>query len=479
MQDGRAIAAALRDPARVGEAVASLMELTGWHTPLALTDDEIRGLVAMAEQDVSDGVNGLAALTLRDLHAAAVALVPGLTIEAMLAAYAQSYRSSPDSPVPSVIGDLAFEADSAVTRTQLWMLFVDGFVAPYLSATGAKTAGLAPFVSRPLTLATPGLALPQPQTSPPGYDPRDLPYLAAHLTAIAHLIPFEVRPPSAGPHEGHGGPGPTVELKVWHFPVPITVVSPWSGQVLITPVNGSPAGLPVTWSSPSRAVLDKHGTLPPTFGLPIASGPQSSLVDVAYQVRAEPGDQSGPTTTAPAIVFASADLRQLVTHYLHVDPMGLMLLAGERRSQAMLTIEWHVSDWSHHSAGGGAKVDGEKCGGLGGQWILDGTYTQAPTGAVQNGTTRWTVTIDATTRRGTYTYTDTATMQTGVDTVHLDGKASGDAEVEILDGQAHMTLTDRTHSFQAWTDRGGKGNDTPAPLRREIIIWEPGGTQCP
>jgi hypothetical protein len=247
-------------------------------------------------------------------------------------------------------------------------------------------------------------------------------------------------------------------------------LAPHSGVPLFNVGNGLLDGVPVSWSM--AGALQDHGSLDPaTTPTPTDHGGTSR---VEYVPRQEDGDQSGPIEADAGVVKATVPLYELVTRMFDLTLFPISPLMGERTTQAPLAVEWHAPPgWSHHSAGGGATVDGTKCGGLGGEWILDGTYTRDAGLGVQRGIERWVVTIDEATLRGTYTYTDDATMETAV-TVYVTGKAEGDAWLELIDDQVHMSLQDTKHTFTSTTDKGGSGHDTPVALQKNIVIWEPG-----
>jgi hypothetical protein len=161
------------------------------------------------------------------------------------------------------------------------------------------------------------------------------------------------------------------------------------------------------------------------------------------------------------------------------DAGTVKLKTTSNRGIGELSLTFTVSDgWSYHQQGGGSKVDGEKCDGLGGTWVLDGTYEVVAGPSRQEGVQQWLVSIDETTLRGTFTLVDTATQDTGTGViVYVTHRASGDASLQELDGQIHMTLDDRKHTSSATTTKGGQGNERNVPLQRNIFVWEP-GAQC-
>lgn len=154
--------------------------------------------------------------------------------------------------------------------------------------------------------------------------------------------------------------------------------------------------------------------------------------------------------------------------------------------QGFLVIDWSHG-WFIDTTGNGQHSEGIKCydpafspsQSLDGDWVMQGNYTQrSPTGE-QKGDELWEVTIGQG-GTGHYTYTDTARLVTTLGiTVYVTGKAEGDADVTLMsDGTVHMHLVDTKHTYTTTTNLGGHGNDTPGPLRANILVWNP-GADCP
>jgi hypothetical protein len=304
---------------------------------------------------------------------------------------------------------------------------------------------------------------------------------------IAWRIPFELTPSSQAVHEGHGGAGPSVEFTARHQPYSSQVHSPYTGVPLLTIRPWTGGGLNVWWSGTSESVLNDHGTV---AGPPLAAPRQTApggTASLTYQVKQEQGNQQGPERTEVARIAASVSVRDLLAQVYDLTPPMLPFLVGERLAYAHLEISWHdPPGWMIDRAGAGSHVWGQKCGDLGGEWILEGTYDQSGMHGVQ----RWTITIDASGGTepfpGTYSYTDDAsgrptspTGQVAPVTVYVEGRASGTVTLRFDDeGRALMHLKESHHTYNSWTTLGAKGADRNADLVESDLTWEVGGV-CP
>jgi hypothetical protein len=123
-----------------------------------------------------------------------------------------------------------------------------------------------------------------------------------------------------------------------------------------------------------------------------------------------------------------------------------------------------------HSMGG--KITGKKCDPLGGQWVAEGTYTFGPA----DGSQEWIISVDDTTKKGHFTYTDhqVAEFIKGI-VVTTDGQAFGDASFTIDDDlYVHFHLVEQWHIYTA-TAAGQKGHDQNAAPTSADLIWDPIG----
>jgi hypothetical protein len=485
------IAAALRDERVAGDAVVSLLEAAGiaiydsdgslvrkgFRTgpgDLWLLDDEVRGLIAMAEADAATISAGGKPATLGDLHAAIAGMVPDTDAAEMFAAYARSFDADPDALPARFMNGVTLKPETVVTRIHLWFLFVDGFVGlpvvaqtQTLVATRAKNLGVA-------GTNLPGL--PFIPSADPRLDIREYPLMLAHLAVVGWLIPFDAAPGAAQVHEGHGGPGTPVSFRARHQPWYGSPIGFLTGQPLLLPALPLLDGLPVTWQSSNEAVLTAHGSLSVMLGVPTFTDFAGS-VSLEYTPRREPGDQSGPIEAAAAILTASVSVRDLVTRHFQVPPSALGMLFGTRVMPMALAIEWHASGWFVDEASGGGRIRGQKCGDPPGDWVVTGTYDKGG----MRGTQRWVFTIGPNGKTGTFTYHQDAKGRPGGSpvTIYTKGDAGGDVTLSFPDdGSAHMHLVEKTHTVTARTDVGGTGASQNVPVQESNLDWRPGGT-CP
>ncbi|HXG26810.1 MAG TPA: hypothetical protein VNL94_08175 [Candidatus Binatia bacterium] len=162
----------------------------------------------------------------------------------------------------------------------------------------------------------------------------------------------------------------------------------------------------------------------------------------------------------------------------NLDDQGTVsLTTTSNRGIGTLDITFTVAGgWFIDGANFGGRLKGLKCGDPPGDWVIDGTYKVGAFAGEQ----RWTITIGADERTGTFGYntTQTGTIQ-GV-TIYVVGLAFGEATLDIdpVTGQAHMELEEKTHTYSATTSKGGSGRDQDADLVRYAFDWEVGG-DCP
>jgi hypothetical protein len=337
------------------------------------------------------------------------------------------------------------------------------------------TADVGPRPPQGRLSATPGLSLPFIPSPDPSVDIRDFPYLLAQLQLMGYQSPFEVIPASATAHEGHGGPGATVQLQARLLPLYVPIVSPRTGLPIVLPAPQSP--LHVTWRSPNEGVLTSHGTMDRPMGVPAVTD-ATGAVTLGYTPKEESGDQSGPLEAEVAMVMAEVPLWDLLASRYLLSPALRGFVHGTRSVFSTLTIEWH-SEGDYHIDGtyqnpfATGTAHGEKCDGFDGDWIIDGTYTAA---GMFRGTQRWVITVTEAAMAGTFTYTD---HQLGVvpGAPETEGQAAGTvtvAEDEL--GDVHMHLTETSHSFRTKTTAptGGYGNAVDAPLEEYDFIWDLG-----
>ena len=354
LTDPHEIGVALRDPERVDVAVASGVALlgigvygadgaavrpgrgTGLHD-MWVTVEELRGLVEMARDDLAlIAVADAAAPRLGDLTEAIAPLVPGLTSDAILAAFRDAYGPG-GGVVGGMLAGIAWEAGTAVTRAELWFLLVDAFVLPATTAAVLLQLAAAGGALPPLRPVTAVGGLPIIPTGDPRLDVAAYNMLIAHMSVVGYQIPFEIQPASARAHEGHGGAGQAVTFSARHLPYQDPLVSP-NGVPLLLPSGRGLDGLPIDWAT--SGPMDDHGTFDRTIGSPQLTD-ASGTAKLVYTPQEEPANGQGTEKADNGQVTASVSLAALVTQHFLVPP-GLAAFAfGRRNLSAHVLLQWH------------------------------------------------------------------------------------------------------------------------------------------
>jgi hypothetical protein len=141
-----------------------------------------------------------------------------------------------------------------------------------------------------------------------------------------------------------------------------------------------------------------------------------------------------------------------------------------------LTFVVKVRDWSIDEPSGGGRITGQKCGGVGGDWIVDGTYRRAVGPMVADGKQRWVITINEATMAGTYRYTDAQRSTVGGVVIKVDTTIKGTVTLTIDDtGRARMVLTETSRKITASTNLGGSGGGAGQPDLVGRLVWQVGG----
>ncbi len=356
MTEPSAIGQALYDPGRVPDAVVSLLRLMGIgiysadgspirrgseHAPddVWLSEAEVRGLIEMGVADLAGGDAETLPYHFSDLATALAPMVPGWSAERLAAAYQQAYEARPDDLVPRVMLGQPIEPGIPLTRVHIWLLLLDGFLAP------AASAGILPGVELAAAGSSWGTAhagLPALDSPDTTYSQTELLQLLPHLVMLAWNIPFTIDPPIARAHEGHGRPGPLVTIAARvglgsrATPAPS---SPISGRIIIRPRVGPAADTYLRWFSKTESTLRAHGSADFEGAVRIDA---TGAATTAYQVRKEDGDQTGPVVSDAVDFTAQADLRSLVSA-AYVLPAGVQgLLMGVRQVSGRVRVSWHA-----------------------------------------------------------------------------------------------------------------------------------------
>jgi len=363
------IGEALYDPGRVDEGVVSLLDLMGVGiyaqdgAPIRkgaehdagdpwLTDDEVRGLIRMGVEDLRAGGDDGGPYTLADLHRALAPLLPQISLAELAAAYNDAYTEHPDDLVPQVMLGQPIEPTTPLTRVQLWLLLVDGFVGPSDAATGHATGMRLALASTRPHWGSANANLPPLPTQDPNLSEDEWRELTVHLYTLADTIPFRVRHGSV--HEGHGRRGgPVKQVAAVRRATPLVSAVP-PGRTLLEVRTGSLEGIQVTWRTLDESVLREHGSLDARLPATMRTAADGTVA-VHYTPKKEEADGVGLSAYESASLYATADALQLVERtYVIAGPMLEFLARGLIRGTRVADsqsfgVEWHEKDGIHLS----------------------------------------------------------------------------------------------------------------------------------
>ncbi|MGE0362518.1 MAG: hypothetical protein AB7H93_06275 [Vicinamibacterales bacterium] len=391
-----AIGEALYDEGRLEQAVVSLLSLMqiaiapAAGSGLTLDAAEVRTLIDMGREDLeaSEDIENLPH-SFADLHRAVAALLPELSLDELAAAYTGAYEEHPDDLVAKAMMGQPLEPETRLTRTQIWLLLLDGFAGP--SAADARW-GTADRV-------LPDLRPPNPQWSADEWKEvlARLPLIGAGQM-LAMAVPGPAR-------QGANGPGANVELTAQLRASVPALVSRRSGKTLVAPRKGTLAGKAVTWDVGEDSVLHALGTVRTPTGAPTAI-PADGVARFAYLPGADPTSGKGELFEDVGQVQASFDGCELVSAAYDVPPAMCGFVVGGRRLRGGLPVGWRAPEtlairitsyaigvnFDIPGLGGGSRNATDKVEG----WLAkrpDGTYrgrVQAETDAhvILRGTTR-------------------------------------------------------------------------------------------
>lgn len=345
---------ALTDPARVADAVSSLLDLLGigihdedgapirpGTADLWLFESEVRGLIAMGTEDATAMRLGApTGATTADL-VEPLAELAGVAPEVIAAAYDEAYTWGDETIVMLMIGgalDL-FDPEAPSSRVLLWLALVDGVVGTEPSSAWLRTASLGPV--GPLDRSRPTVDLPFIPSPVPGLSIEDFGLLLAHAPLIGYTIPFQADPFFSSGHKGHGGPGDTLSMTARYAPTVSALVAPGSGLPLFPsrPVTGLD-GLPVTFTQANGPPLADHADPSAPLGTPIRTD-VTGAARLELSLHPEEGDGTGTVTTRAITIDARVGLRDLVSRVFDLPPVVLALISGERAEPAVVSIEEH------------------------------------------------------------------------------------------------------------------------------------------
>jgi hypothetical protein len=317
-----AIGEALYDPGRMPQAVMSLLAQmrisvasapTPAGTALTLDESEARTLIGLAEEDLrsASDIDSLP-FGFADLHRAVSGLRPELTIDALAATYTRVYESQPDALVAKVMMGQPLEPDTRLTRTQIWLLLMDGFAGP----GGAN----APYGAADRELPD----LPSPN---PTWSAAEWREVLARLPLVATSSVLAVE---------SAADGTTLRLASQLPPL----LSRFSGKPLVAARAGSLAGQEVTWEVDDEEALRELVTWRTPVGQPTPVAANGVAVFAVASSAAGPGEVVQEWSS----VSASLPGCPLVSSAYTIPPPLCAFVIGSRRVTVPIPIPWRTTD---------------------------------------------------------------------------------------------------------------------------------------
>ena len=341
------VVAAMADPAAAAQVVVSMLQQlgiglyeadgtairTGTETSdqdFYLFEPAARGLAAMLrDRDDADG-----GISFRDFHAALVSGGYGGSAEQLAAAFADAYATQPDATMSRLIAALEpVDVDATLPEFEVWLLMLDGFIAPNRAASALAMAGDAiPAVAA----GGSGWGVARRGIQAGSQVPPDAWVETANLLrAVLHAWNITVAVSPAAVHEGHGGLGSPATLIAQLAGPRLALVSPFSG-VVVVPAASGPAGIPVAWVGSST--LDDHGSIDDLASTVDASGRATT----AYTPRQEAANGNGIDREDIGRIHAGYLRRDLILQlYGEFAVPYLLFFGGFKQGETTLYLDWH------------------------------------------------------------------------------------------------------------------------------------------
>ena len=347
------IGGALYDPSRMEDGVVSLLALMHIGVvpdasagaaqngrALTLSASEVRTLADLGREDLesSTDMDNLP-YSFADLHAAVAALLPGVSIEQMAAAYTRAYETDPDDVVGKSLMGQPIEPEMKLTRTQIWFLLMDGFAG---AAAGDARWGAA---DRQL----PDLRSPNAQWSAAEW--REV---LARLPLVSADRLVTITAPDVITQGAAPRPAP-VNITMRANPSAAPLVSRSTGRTLIAARAGSLAGQDVTRHVPDDSSLTAIGTIASPLDTPEkigANGMAQFVVQPGVSATAATAQLVDDWETLEARVETGA-----VVAAAYAVPAPLQHLSlGTSAARAKLHLRWRSPNvlvlriWSFYNA---------------------------------------------------------------------------------------------------------------------------------
>jgi hypothetical protein len=330
-----AIGEALLDPARVDQAVVSLVARMG----IELNDNLIRGLIEMSRDDLANAKDGRLPWSFRDLHKAIHPLLPELTVEHMAGQYNSAYSAAPESLAAQVMQGQPLEPDTPLTRAQIWFLIVDGFAPPVVAPKLAQLAPIAQQSSSGPSYGTASLTFGQLPSPILGLSNQDYYHLLSILPMLAYQLPFDVVPFTTQAHEGHGGPGRQVAIEARIGVGPNPPIGP-SGAVLLRPLVADRSNRMIWWEVRDRSAMERHGSFDVIDGVPVRTD-FMGVARLRYTPKKENANGQGTNFAKTASVGARISQWDLLTSQYDMPPVLAGFALGDRNAPGVMVVAWH------------------------------------------------------------------------------------------------------------------------------------------
>jgi hypothetical protein len=285
---------------------------------LRLIEAEVRGFIAMTEEDLANAGESAGPISIADLHRGLATSLPvGYSVEDFAAAYAEAYAAEPASLAAQVMLGQPIEPETRLLRIQMWLLLVDGFVSP--GETGIGRSPVLAAVSRPSSVGTVVARLPAgatlgaaarfqpPLTSPmAGVSNTDWARVLARLPFLAYGVPFVVEGDGILIHEGHGRLGHNLQLTA-RFLRPRDLEQ---GRLLVR-AKDIGCCLTITWDTSHESVLRDHGEVVGSLFTPMLTD-DSGAVSIGYQAKEEVENRQNFSFSEYATLYPRVDQLALV-----------------------------------------------------------------------------------------------------------------------------------------------------------------------
>jgi hypothetical protein len=358
-----AIAAALTDPGRAAQGVSSMLRLLGIGiyqpdgTPIRrgseasdrdfyLFEPEAQGLVDLAERSSDDDGQ----IAFRDYHAALAGLGFKGSADDLATAYENAYAARPDTPMATLVENLGgVDVDGSMSRLEMWLLLLDGFIPAHGSSAVLPDDRSAPIgavprsdsrviaaAMNPRTAGTSGSGWGVAASSVAALSSVPLeadPAVIAQILLVARTASVSVTAEPGAVDEGVGGAGSPATIRAQVAATASTFVSPFSGRALIPMANGL-AGLQLTWTT--SPTLDAHGQTS-GMGAPTDEAGATSFI---FTPKEEAAEGKGAPTQDVAVLRATVPDDQLITRLYGLPSLGAMA-GGNSVGIGLLDIRWH------------------------------------------------------------------------------------------------------------------------------------------